>query len=235
MNATPAVTLLGRLVVVALFLAGGQSYAQTFTDPSQSFSNLGSATVPFNFATFNSSLGTLDSVEVILENVTLTGSASGTNKSRRFLSAFAPCHRRNHPAGPGPGRIDRIMGASRDRPFGGDPDPALPSPPGPGRGSHAYFLCLFLGLALSAFLPAGWGIMPEWRRHLTVDLNAPLGDFRTPQPWLTLQACGLLLFRLVWTYYLLRPGMEPGGKIPGFASVRGRSDFPGGGRDRVYA
>lgn len=61
---------------------------------------------------------------------------------------------------------------------------------------------LFLGLALCAFLPVGWFFMPAWRRHLTQDLHVPLGIFLTPQPWLTLQACGLLLFGLVWTCYL---------------------------------
>ncbi len=64
-------------------------------------------------------------------------------------------------------------------------------------------LLLFMALALAAFLPANWGGMPEWRRHLTVDLNVPLGNFRTAQPWLTVQWCGLLFFGLLWTAYLL--------------------------------
>ena len=63
-------------------------------------------------------------------------------------------------------------------------------------------LALFLVLALSAFLPANWGPIPEWRRHLVEDFHVPLGSFRTPQPWLTLQWCGLLFFGLVWTSYL---------------------------------
>jgi len=73
-------------------------------------------------------------------------------------------------------------------------------------------LTLFLGIALAAFLPASWGILPEWRRHLAQDLSAPLGDLRTPQPWLTLQSCGLLLFGLVWAYYLLAQEWSPAEK-----------------------
>ena len=73
-------------------------------------------------------------------------------------------------------------------------------------------LILFLALAFSAFLPASWGAMPEWRRHLTEDLHAPLGDLRTPQPWLTFQACGLLVFGLVWTYYLFAQEWTPAEK-----------------------
>ena len=64
-------------------------------------------------------------------------------------------------------------------------------------------LSLFFLLALSSFLPADWGSMPKWYTHLTVDLQAPLGHFRTPQPWLSLQACGVLFFCLVWMCYLL--------------------------------
>jgi hypothetical protein len=73
-------------------------------------------------------------------------------------------------------------------------------------------LLLFMGLALSAFLPADWSPLPEWRRHLAMDLHAPLGNLRTPQPWLTLQACGLLLTGLVWTYYLFAQEWSPAEK-----------------------
>ena len=76
-------------------------------------------------------------------------------------------------------------------------------PPRIGLGAApALVLTLLLGAALCAFLPFGWGFMPEWHRHLTQDLHVPLGIFRTPQPWLTLQSCGLLLFGVIWTYYL---------------------------------
>lgn len=68
---------------------------------------------------------------------------------------------------------------------------------------------LFLGIAFSAFLPDGWGLLPEWRRHLTQDLQVPLGNFRTPQPWLTLQACGLLLFGITWACYLILQEWQP--------------------------
>jgi len=64
-------------------------------------------------------------------------------------------------------------------------------------------LGLFMSLALAAFLPADWCPVPDWRRHLTNDLHVPLGLFRTPQPWLTLQWCALLFLGLVWTAYLL--------------------------------
>ena len=76
-------------------------------------------------------------------------------------------------------------------------------------GIPTIILLAFLGLALAAFLPMAWGIPPEWRRHLSMDLHAPLGDLRTPQPWLTLQACALLLIGLVWTYHLLAQEWSP--------------------------
>jgi len=63
-------------------------------------------------------------------------------------------------------------------------------------------LLLVMVLALAAFLPVRWDPMPEWRRHLTEDLHVPLGDFRTAQPWLTIQWCGLLFFGLLWSAYL---------------------------------
>lgn len=71
---------------------------------------------------------------------------------------------------------------------------------------------LFFALALTAFLPADWGGLPEWRRHLTQDLHVPLGPWRTPQPWLTLQACGLLFFGLVWMIYLFSQEWSPAEK-----------------------
>ncbi len=64
-------------------------------------------------------------------------------------------------------------------------------------------IVVFMLLGLAAFLPASWGILPEWKRHLIEGLGVPLGPYRTPQPWLTLQACGLLFVGLVWTSYLL--------------------------------
>jgi hypothetical protein len=64
-------------------------------------------------------------------------------------------------------------------------------------------LISFMCLALAAFLPAAWGPLPEWKRHLIDDLKVPLGPLRTPQPWLTLQGCGMLFVGLAWTSYLL--------------------------------
>lgn len=69
-----------------------------------------------------------------------------------------------------------------------------------------------LGLAACAYLPAAWGIPPEWRYHLTEYLHADLGSFRTPQPWITLQSIGLLFFGLVWTYYLFAQKWQPSEK-----------------------
>ncbi len=68
---------------------------------------------------------------------------------------------------------------------------------------------MLLLLGAMAFLPAGWGFMPEWQRHLSVDLHAPLGTLRTPQPWLTLQSFGLLLFGIVWACYLMSQEWTP--------------------------
>ena len=63
------------------------------------------------------------------------------------------------------------------------------------------FPALFL-LALAAFLPAAWATLP-WRHHLTADLNLSLSGTRTPQPWMTAQACGLLFVGSVWAYFVL--------------------------------
>jgi hypothetical protein len=78
---------------------------------------------------------------------------------------------------------------------------------------------LFLLLALLAFLPADDSSFTAWRHYLATQCHlppgAPLGhpmtgpylfpleDTRSPQPWLTLQACALLLAGLAWGLYLL--------------------------------
>jgi hypothetical protein len=62
------------------------------------------------------------------------------------------------------------------------------------------FILLFI-LALAAFLPAV--TLPPWRQHLVEDLHVPLPGTRTPQPWMTIQACGLFFIGLVWASYLL--------------------------------
>ncbi len=63
-----------------------------------------------------------------------------------------------------------------------------------------------LVLALAAFLPAAWAPAPLWRQHLTglaASVQTTLPGSRTPQPWLTIQACCLLFVGLVWAYYVL--------------------------------
>jgi O-antigen ligase len=64
------------------------------------------------------------------------------------------------------------------------------------------FPALFL-LSLAAFLPAAWSPSLPWRRYLTSDLQLALPATRTPQPWITAQACCLLFVSLVWAYYVL--------------------------------
>ncbi len=76
-----------RLIpALAMFLAftGARSFGQSMiSEPVQNFSGLGGTSTAdtFNFSTFNTSLGTLTSVEIELENVTLSGTAIGTNNS----------------------------------------------------------------------------------------------------------------------------------------------------------
>lgn len=71
-----------------------------------------------------------------------------------------------------------------------------------GKAPNILFL-LLLALALTAFLPAAWTTLPSWRQHMVEDLHVPLPSTRTPQPWLTLQACSLLFIGMVWAYYVL--------------------------------
>jgi O-antigen ligase len=61
---------------------------------------------------------------------------------------------------------------------------------------------ILLLVALAAFLPAGWTTAP-WREHLTADLHLSLPQTRTPQPWLTAQACCLFFVGSVWAYFVL--------------------------------
>jgi hypothetical protein len=80
MNATSAISRLGQLVVLSLVLTGSHAFGQTITQTG-SFVNYTGATGPvnFNFASFNTSLGTLNSVTVELFGVALTGTGQGTN------------------------------------------------------------------------------------------------------------------------------------------------------------
>lgn len=72
---------------------------------------------------------------------------------------------------------------------------------------------LLLGLALAAFLPERWFALPEWRRQLVEDFGVPLGVFRTPQRWLTAQACGLFFVGLLWSYYALSQRWDDRAKL----------------------
>jgi len=78
---------LASMLAVTLVLTGTQAFGQPVTIDSgsgiESFSGLGgtSTATPLTFDSFNTSLGTLDSVQVVLENVALSGSAYGTNTS----------------------------------------------------------------------------------------------------------------------------------------------------------
>jgi hypothetical protein len=79
---------------------------------------------------------------------------------------------------------------------------------------------LLVLIALLAFLPAGSMEATPWRKYLVTECHLPLpadvdrtggrapylfplDDTRSPQPWLTLQGCGLLVLGLSWGLYLL--------------------------------
>jgi O-antigen ligase len=80
----------------------------------------------------------------------------------------------------------------------------LVAPPELSRGPVPWiiFTAIFL-LALAAFLPAAWFPMPAWREHLAGNDRVVLPFTRTPQPWLTAQACALLFAGIVWAGYAL--------------------------------
>jgi O-antigen ligase len=75
-------------------------------------------------------------------------------------------------------------------------------------------------LALAAFLPA-FGIFPTpWRVYLAHECHIPLASLgswalRTPQPWLTLQGCGLLFLGATWGLYLLAEPWEREDRVRG--------------------
>lgn len=75
---------LGKLTVALFILSGGLSYGQSTLDETQTinFSDLSDpVNQAFTFNTFNTSLGTLDSVDLTLSNVYVSGTASVTNDS----------------------------------------------------------------------------------------------------------------------------------------------------------
>ncbi len=74
------------LILASTVLLGGQAFAQSIMYTpvqTQTFTGLGgtSTATPLSFYSFNTALGTLTSVQIILQNVTLSGSAFGTNTS----------------------------------------------------------------------------------------------------------------------------------------------------------
>ncbi len=75
------------------------------------------------------------------------------------------------------------------------------APPARSLGPWANFLfTAVFALGVTAFLPAS---PAAWRVVLGTGAKIDLGDLRTPQPWITVQACGLLFAGLVWSYYVL--------------------------------
>ena len=79
----------------------------------------------------------------------------------------------------------------------------LVAPPARSLGPAAHIILgALMALALSAFLPATLFDLP-WRSHLVQDLHLTLPTSRTPEPWLTAQACCLLFVGGVWAYYVL--------------------------------
>jgi O-antigen ligase len=85
----------------------------------------------------------------------------------------------------------------------------LIAPPQLSRGPVPWILCaaLFL-LALAAFLPAAWFPAPPWQENLAGNDSVVLPLTRTPQPWLTAQACTLLLAGMVWAGYTLNQAWD---------------------------
>jgi len=80
MNVASALSRLSQLVVLALVLTGSHAFGQATLTQMQSFTDVsGTTPIPFSFATFDPSQGTLNSVTIELINVSLTGTAQGTN------------------------------------------------------------------------------------------------------------------------------------------------------------
>ena len=78
------------------------------------------------------------------------------------------------------------------------------APPSRALGPFWNWLFLLLGLlGLVQFLPAAWFALPEWRKTLTGVYGVALPKTRAPQPWLSLEECGMYFAGLGWAYYLL--------------------------------
>ncbi len=78
---------------------------------------------------------------------------------------------------------------------------------------NAIFLAL-AALALTAFLPAAWFAVPEWRQALVKSGGVMLPATLSPQPWLSAEAALLFLAALGWAYYLFA-------RLPGAKDTRG--------------
>ena len=66
-----------------------------------------------------------------------------------------------------------------------------------------------LALGLTAFLPAHWLPIPEWRKVLTGDFRVVLPGTLSPQPWVSAHAVCLLFSGLVFTLYLVSHSWTP--------------------------
>jgi O-antigen ligase len=85
----------------------------------------------------------------------------------------------------------------------------LIAPPPISRGPVPWILgAALLLLALAAFLPAAWFPVPPWKANLAGSDAIVLPSTRTPQPWLTAQACAFLFAGLVWALYALNQGWD---------------------------
>ena len=75
----------------------------------------------------------------------------------------------------------------------------------PPRRSPGPLWCVLIGalvlIALTAFLPARWFAMPEWRKALTGEFHIALPETMSPQPWVSLHAACLLLAGAVFALY----------------------------------
>ena len=64
-------------------------------------------------------------------------------------------------------------------------------------------LTLIGALSLTAFIPARWVGIPEWRRTLVAEYPVELAETLSPQPWLSCHAAILLFAGLIFAAYLL--------------------------------
>src|SRR5678816_1776138 len=79
----------------------------------------------------------------------------------------------------------------------------LVGPPKFSLGTNLHLLLLaILACAATAFLPASWFLLPEWRLVLENDFNIRLPATVSPQPWISLGCLVSLLAGLSWLYYV---------------------------------